>query len=194
MDILMNNILPLFDQVLVKGKPQINTLISTALNEYTIYVSLLDVYNRTIQSHMIPIYQKKVEYQIPIFYHQIVLSNKGHHFNDLVIQVKTVKDDRFIRVNSHDLFVIEEIPLTTSTTYMFKHIDGEEIELSLDPKLSKFRIIEGKALPKPDHSRGNLHILLLMNSSNDHSVTNGSEISSEMLSILNYDSHSNVLI
>jgi len=217
MNILKKEILPLFE-ITRRGKSvEANQLIKTDLNEYALYVDLEDIYLQKDQFHQILINHQKLEYTIPLHYHQIILQGKGYHYQDLVIQIYSIKHPKFFRVNSNDLLTCCRVSPKQFKTGLaiIKHLDEEEIEIDLTQ--GHIIKINDKGLPTADRSRGALYVLVEIipekdsdkvldgseNESNDDKSVNESNDDSQTLSdlqynlfaeILNYHQNSNVLV
>ena len=76
MDILKNEILPLFEITCVdreSSPSETNSLIQTDINQYSLYVDLKDIYLNRQQSHKIEIADNILTYTIPLHYHENVL-------------------------------------------------------------------------------------------------------------------------
>lgn len=164
MEILRNEILPLFENIQPKDKIfQTNKLINIGINRYELYVDLKDIYLNKSQTHLIDIYDKRLEYTIPLHYHEIILQGKGYHHQDIQIDIYSKRCSNYIRVNSNDLLYIKKLSLNEwiNDTYTFKHFDTEDITINLrSPKLHK---ILNKGLPKSNNTRGHLYILIDLN-------------------------------
>ncbi len=202
MNILADEILPLFDDdQLSENESKINTLINSGFNEYTLYVNLEDVYHRKTQDHIIKVNGKNLEYNIPIFYHKIVLSGKGHNNQDLIIQIKTLKHEEYYRLNNYDLLKRIQIKANTSDiTDSFSHLNDEEIVIDLDPRLSRVRRIPDRGLSRQNGTRGYLYLWLEFVPEVDESIkyenrwAESDDPDIYLLDILNYDNHSNIIL
>lgn len=163
MDILKNEILPLFE---VTQSPSIisnsnDLLVETSINHYSLYVDLKDIYLNKSQQHTIQIDETILQYTIPLHYYEIILSGKGHYQEDIVINVYSKLNPNFVRVNVHDLLTIRPMSFfqyKNTDVLKFMHIDDHSmvsVELVPGQKLYK---ISNLGLPKPDKTRGNLYV------------------------------------
>ena len=196
MDILKNEILPLFEITCVdreSSPSETNSLIQTDINQYSLYVDLKDINILT--------------YTIPLHYHEIVLSGKGYYYGDIVINIYSVFNPEFIRVNQHDILAYRKVSLKQYTCdekkeYILTHIDGEtEVKIQMENGQRLYKV-EDLGLPRADRTRGALYIWLDPEDSscgeNDSVTREKTEGSSSdikmLLEILNYHTNSNVVL
>ena len=210
MDILKNEILPLFEITCVdreSSPSETNSLIQTDINQYSLYVDLKDIYLNRQQSHKIEIADNILTYTIPLHYHEIVLSGKGYYYGDIVINIYSVFNPEFIRVNQHDILAYRKVSLKQYTCdekkeYILTHIDGEtEVKIQMENGQRLYKV-EDLGLPRADRTRGALYIWLDPEDSscgeNDSVTREKTEGSSSdikmLLEILNYHTNSNVVL
>ena len=128
LQILKKEILPLFEILDCSDGNQTNNLISTGLNRYSLYVDLEDVYQRKSQRHQIESSgQNWLEYNIPLHYHEIVMRGKGIYYEDVKINIYSLRHEKYIRVNDSDLLYFQNVDHDTWTQseYKITKLDGE---------------------------------------------------------------------
>jgi hypothetical protein len=164
MDILKNEILPLFEVTQSTNlSDSQDLLIETSLNQYSLYVDLKDVYLNKSQQHTIQIDENILQYTNPLYYYEIILSGKGHHADDITINIYSKLNPDFLRVNVHDLLTYRKVALNqykTDSELKFTHIDDQSevvVKITMGQKLYK---IPDLGLPRPDRTRGNLYVWL----------------------------------
>lgn len=142
MDILHREILPLFEGSKKNSNVgEINTLIQTATNEYSLYVNLTDIYHRRAQNHEIhstlneQTETHKKTYNIPIHYHEIILRGKGVYYQNAIINIYSLRHPKFLRVNTSDLLYIQTIPEHLWISSIEKSAKEIETELISDPEI-----------------------------------------------------------
>lgn len=194
LQILKKEILPLFEILDCSDGNQTNNLISTGLNRYSLYVDLEDVYQRKSQRHQIESSgQNWLEYNIPLHYHEIVMRGKGIYYEDVKINIYSLRHEKYIRVNDSDLLYFQNVDHDTWTQseYKITKLDGEEHEIKLDPEQHFYFQVEeelGLPMPKSDIKRGKLYIVLIRGNQSNQPYQN------MLLEILNYHNNSNVTL
>ena len=194
LQILKKEILPLFEILDCSDGNQTNNLISTGLNRYSLYVDLEDVYQRKSQRHQIESSgQNWLEYNIPLHYHEIVMRGKGIYYEDVRINIYSLRHEKYIRVNDSDLLYFQNVDHDTWTQseYKITKLDGEEHEIKLDPEQHFYFQVEeelGLPMPKSDIKRGKLYIVLIRGNQSNQPYQN------MLLEILNYHNNSNVTL
>jgi len=170
MDILKNEILPLFEVTQSSLSNSNNQLIETSINQYSLYVDLIDVFLNKSQQHTIQINENTLQYTIPLYYPEIILSGKGHYKSDIIINVYTKLNPDFVRVNIHDLLTFRPgavSPHLSSRLNQYKN--GEEVKFAhVDGSVVVVKLIDGQklykiadlGLPRPDRTRGCLYVWL----------------------------------
>lgn len=197
MDILKNEILPLFEITRKSQTTTTNNLIQTASNEYSLYVDLSDIYHKRSQTYEIITNQQSKMYTIPLQYHEIVLRGKGSYYEDLTINIYSLKHPEFLRINTSDLFLYRKLSSDEWNTgqYVFEHLSGEQMTVNLKPTTNQILTKishEGLPVPRAEYSRGSLYVWLIREDLNDENTTSGElEL---LLEMLNYHPNSNVVL
>lgn len=203
MNILKTEILPLFEITRKSKNVEPNQLIQTDLNEYALYVDLKDIYLNKDQFHTILINHQKLEYTIPLHYHQIVLQGKGYYYQDIVIKIYSCKNSSFFRINGSDLLTCVRVKyseLVNSDPIKIRHLDDEELEIQCKIGQSLIKI-PNKGLPTADRNRGALYCLIKLIDDEDESEVKENNLNRQsfdeeeyqhFLDILNYHDHSNI--
>lgn len=196
MEILKNEILPLFEMTRIGHRGKViepNQLIQTDLNEYSLYVELRNIYLNQEQSHQIMVNNKRMEYTIPLHYHEIVLQGKGYYYQDIKINIYSLQDPNFIRVNRNDLLTFCRLTRSdwSYNQYTLIHLDGEVIQIELgEDNISMLRKIPQKGLPNENGGRGCLYLWLDLIDEESPEVRDQEK--AILLEILNYHENSNV--
>lgn len=197
MEFLKSEILPLFEITRKTTAASPNDLIRTGLNTYELYVELGDIYHKRSQSHQIESFnQEMIEYTIPLQYHEIVLRGKGAFYENVTINIYSLRHLEYLRINTSDLFLYKKLSEEqwSQEKYEFEHLSGDKITIELDQSknqsLSKISD-QGLPVPRSDHLRGNLYIWLIKENETDDSTNNEVDL---LLEMLNYHPNSNVTI
>ncbi len=133
--------------------------------EFTINVSLNDVFKNKIKKIGVNIDNEQKIYKFPLFYESVKFDDNG---NNIIVDIIVKEDDVFKRYNDYDLICEQKISLNelyNSKIIKLKHLDDRNLLIKLSNDIKLVQILKDEGLPYYDNDeikRGDLYIKFLI--------------------------------